>query len=666
MESDKGFHEGTCQPILEKKSMGFPEKNEILFLIPPGQNLHYPSGEAGSLKTILVSAGIKTSVEYLNFSFFNDIAAAQKEHKSCFTADDYKFMVTNWYIVDIHEWLFTDAAWDCPPQKPEAYYAFLLESGLPEAYIQLVKFMRSLIPSFLQETLKKISWDKYSIITLFTELPSQFLPCLAIARWIKENTRGKTVVLYGYNFSGSVGETLIKKFPYVDFVVRGEGENVFYKLIHSLLNRGSEYLALPGICYRVNGKVVSNPEIHSPYDVTKAPLPDHSDYFAAFEKYKMHSQIFPSLIFAGSRGCWWGEKSHCTFCGLDDRFIQFRFKSPERAFLEIETQVKRHRVRDLFFRDFILPPSYFNELFPRLKDLNLNLWVYTKTNLKKYQIFQLKQGGVRSLQPGIETLHDNHLKLMRKGTTVLENLQFLKWCLEYGILVNWNFLTGMPGESPQEYKEMEKLIPFITHLPPPIAVGRIRAERNSPYFVHPEEYGIYEIKPYPAYSFLYPWEEADIFRVAYMFQFRSHQFKGDPENYTRGLRERVLDWQKGFRMNLLTYVKGPNFLKIYDKRDSGRVKMMTLEDRQMEIYLLCDEAKSPRVILEELRKRGGLKFFDEEEIISFLDFMVSLRLMLSLKGRYLSLAVPLNPDFAAASMMNDYPAQWRSEKVLYA
>ena len=60
---------------------------------------------------------------------------------------------------------------------------------------------------------------------------------------------------------------------------------------------------------------------------------------------------------------------------------------------------------------------------------------------------------------------------MRKGTTALQGVRFLKWARELGLHVVWNLLWGVPGEDPAEYGRIAGLVPLLTHLQPP-AHGR--------------------------------------------------------------------------------------------------------------------------------------------------------------------------------------------------
>ena len=80
-------------------------------------------------------------------------------------------------------------------------------------------------------------------------------------------------------------------------------------------------------------------------------------------------------------------------------------------------------------------------------DLGLELFWEVKANLTARQVRQLRDAGVAYVQPGIESLNDHVLELMRKGTTGLRNVELLKWCREYGVTPLWNLLYGFPGET---------------------------------------------------------------------------------------------------------------------------------------------------------------------------------------------------------------------------
>ena len=170
-----------------------------------------------------------------------------------------------------------------------------------------------------------------------------------------------------------------------------------------------------------------------------------------------------------SRGCWWGERMHCTFCGLNGATMAFRSKSAPRALAELTHLAARHPGCDIQVVDNILDLKYFKTLLPELAErkLNVSLFYETKSNLKKDQVRLLRDAGVMTIQPGIESFSDRVLKQMKKGVSGLQNIQLLKWCKEIGVHPIWNFLMGFPGESPDDYFEMAELSARVCHLPQP-------------------------------------------------------------------------------------------------------------------------------------------------------------------------------------------------------
>src|SRR5262249_5754033 len=139
-------------------------------------------------------------------------------------------------------------------------------------------------------------------------------------------------------------------------------------------------------------------------------------------------------------------------------------------------------------------------------------------NLTPEQLRVLALGGVRCLQPGIESFDNHLLKLLKKGTTVILNVRFLKWAHHYGIAVIWNLLHGIPGERAEDYERQLAVLRLITHMPPPSSLPRIELMRFSPYYFDSEAFGIFNVRPSAMYSCIYP-ADVDLRRIAYLFDY---------------------------------------------------------------------------------------------------------------------------------------------------
>ena len=91
------------------------------------------------------------------------------------------------------------------------------------------------------------------------------------------------------------------------------------------------------------------------------PIPDYDDFFAAAHELELPSTVAGaevSIPFESARGCWWGAKHHCSFCGIFTGQLAFRSKSPERVRHELDALADRYGVPTLFAVDNIMDQRY--------------------------------------------------------------------------------------------------------------------------------------------------------------------------------------------------------------------------------------------------------------------------------------------------------------------
>src|SRR5262249_22021301 len=150
-------------------------------------------------------------------------------------------------------------------------------------------------------------------------------------------------------------------------------------------------------------------------------------------------------------------------------------------------------------------------------------------------------------------------KLMRKGVTAVQNIQLLKWCLELRIQPVWGLLWGFPNEDPRDYQEMVRLIPLITHLPPPSGFGRIRFDRFSPNYMEAEKFGFINVAAYPSYQYVYGLGNRQLADLAYFFCY-DYADGRVPEEYTSGVAHKLSQWQAGHCNSALFHFKLGNEL----------------------------------------------------------------------------------------------------------
>jgi ribosomal peptide maturation radical SAM protein 1 len=544
------------------------------------------------------------------------------------------------------DWLFSTSLF---PEIDRSPYLVSLRQYLGDDQdFYAVTGLREEVGPFLEACWVAYDVDHYDIIG-FTTTFEQNLASLALARAIKARDPEKIVVLGGGNCEGVMGLELHRRFPWIDYVCSGESDNSFPALVDRLAS-GATPDGLRGVIFR---REDGGSELAAPadrvYDLDRLPDPDYDDFFAAVEHSPLRDQLKPSLLIESARGCWWGAKSHCTFCGLNGSTMAFRAKSAPRVYAELERQKERHGTGQFLAVDNIMSYSYFRDLLPMLKQRNpgISLFYEIKANLKRPQVEMLRDAGVLAIQPGIESLSTHVLQLMRKGVTAIQNVLLLRLCREYGIELAWNLLYGFPGESAQDYHDTARVIEAIYHLKPPGAVARIRLDRFSPNYEHAQEFGLVNVRPFGIYSHIYPFPDENIANLAYFFDFEYADGRS-PRDYVSPALEKIGVWKGNHDGDLIKCYGSDPELMLLDSRPERTPLHFPLNGPQREIYDFCDEIRSRAAIETFVAERLGKRV----QVDDFLDQLVSYRLMLCEGSQFVSLAVDTSRSRSEADSRN--------------
>ena len=476
------------------------------------------------------------------------------------------------------------------------------------------------------------------LVVGFTSMFHQHVASLALARRVKRSLPETCVVFGGACCRGETGGELLRSFPFVDAVATGEGEDVLPALVERLV-RGESIVRLPGLLTRDGTAGVDVP----PFALDRSPLPDYSDYFARLSHSAPQWDFAPRLPFETSRGCWWGERSRCVFCGQASDSLAYRRKSPALALDQLEELTRRHPSCPVIVTDEVTAPGslrdFAGELPGRIPGLQV-VYLEVRPGLSKRRLRLLKEAGVRRIEAGVESLSTPVLKLMRKGTTALQGIELLKWGRELGVDVVWNLLWGFPGEDPGEYERMAAMVPLITHLPPPHAVGLFRIDRFSPLYEEPESFGLTGLRPYPAYDLVYDLPPDALQRLAYYFTFE-YGVPQDVMRYTEPLAQRVAAWKRDHAASMLAYGEEAGRVVVFEQRPGFDQEQVTvLDGDHRHLFLACDRMRSATQLARELSaSRGRDVSLDETE--GLLAELAQQGLLLRDGSSYLTLALRL-------------------------
>jgi ribosomal peptide maturation radical SAM protein 1 len=358
-----------------------------------------------------------------------------------------------------------------------------------------------------------------------------------------------------------------------------------------------------GVCWReADGTPVANAYHGLTVPAGLWPAPDYTDWFATLEASPLEGQLDPQLVWESARGCWWGERSHCTFCGLNAGSIAFRSKPGEQVYAELAEAVAKYKTPNVVMVDNIIDLSYFDTLLPALaeSDWDLRLFYETKSCLTTEQVALCRAAGVLEIQPGIESLSTPVLDLMGKGARGPRQVGLLRDCESYDVAVAWNYLYGFPGEEEAHYDEVLAQLPNLVHLQPPGVVCRIAIERFAPYFENPA-LGFAETSPTDALGLVYDVPAEELRELAYLFDAPA---RGVSDEYMAAFRAAVAAWQDVYAASTFTRRSVDGAIHLRDRR-AGRERDVVLTDpAEVAAYDLLTKDRTPRALATALEERG--------------------------------------------------------------
>jgi anaerobic magnesium-protoporphyrin IX monomethyl ester cyclase len=242
--------------------------------------------------------------------------------------------------------------------------------------------------------------------------------------------------------------------PYVDFVVRGQGEDTLLELLD-----GRPPGEIQGLTWKDAGAIVHNPERHfrQPDEYPSYPYERVGD---------VQTYLRPSFlgrrtaVHQAAIGC----RYRCTFCGVVSMFngltrLQGEARleaalSELRGFGADSVQLYDH---NFFDREETSIPAL--EVMARS---GLRFWCYARTDtLAGFSASTwdlIRRSGLSMVYVGAEAASDEVLKRMKKGTSVEHTFEMVRRCREYGVIPELSFVLGGP-EDPEG--EVEKTLCFV-------------------------------------------------------------------------------------------------------------------------------------------------------------------------------------------------------------
>ncbi len=477
----------------------------------------------------------------------------------------------------------------------------------------------------------------------FTTSYAQLFLNLKVAQRLKEMSPTTQVILGGMTLAGRVGPSIMREYPWIEFIVQGEGERPLVSLLDAVAAQRVADCPIPGVLRRLpSGEdVVQRPE-PAPFD--DLPPPNYEEYVALAEQ---HNVVW-SIPIQGSRGCWWNRtaqtkntKSICQFCTVNTQYERYRERSIPRIVAEMDQLSCRYRNVNFIFVDDVLRTkgvkAFSQELMAHRRDYQF--FHEIRASITPYELFLLKEAGLKNTQMGIEGLSTAYLRRIGKGTSTIQNLQALRTCAELRITSQSNLLTEFPGTTQEEIEETRRNILDFAISYEPLNISKFALFIDTAVDKVRQEVGITNVRNREMYRVGMPddvWRRINTYELDFDSTLPSadwspvhdacEQWKGSYYSYPE---------------NTLSYQDGETFLNIFDRRGGG-LSEVVLDEQDRDLYLFCTEIRSFDQLLKRYTQNGG----SEAILKDTLKELCTLKLMFQEGNQYLSLAVAISPEHA--------------------
>jgi ribosomal peptide maturation radical SAM protein 1 len=637
---------------------------DVLFVSMPMVSIERPSLGLGELTACLKQAGLSVRSRYANIMFLDYVGL-----------EDYALLNLPRIEDSLTDWLFAGVAFPYFAPDHAHYLRRLRERNtryadkLDAAGDARLLALRGAMAGFVDWVVDSILAERPRIVGASSTF-QQHVASLALLRRLRERAPDIVTMMGGANCETMMGRTTHRHFPWVDFVVSGEADGLIAPLCRAVLEHGRDLPAdaLPyGVLapvHRIAGYPVTPAGDGVPRaqtdDMTTVPAPDYDDYFAELSRSLFRHRVRPGIPFESARGCWWGERRHCTFCGLNGGGMAFRAKPAGQVLGELDALAARYNASGFEAVDNIMASDYLDTLAPALTDSarGYALFYETKANLRPADVARLAAAGIRWIQPGIENLHTEVLKLMRKGVTGWNNVRLLRSARQHGVRISWSLLTGFPGEEDSWYHEMADWLPALAHFQPG-GIVKLRYDRYSPYFNEAAQYGL-DLIPSELYPFVYPLDDDALADQVYFFEDRNDTDRrvnlsvgGTPVRPgIARVREAALAWRDLWASGsppTLEIEAAPGGWRIRDTRPVATAGERLLGDDEATLLFATEDAPP----LHRLRENPACRDWSAARFDAALATLRSHRYVLDIDGRCIGLA--LRAPVAALPLGHQFP-----------
>lgn len=339
---------------------------------------------------------------------------------------------------------FPERPWDInwltqfPPKGLMYIAAYLRNAGISVSILD-AKQMQYEKPSLLRRSLKEIQYivkhmvkEQSPQIIGITSTTISYIPGIKLAKAVKEAVPAAKIVIGGVHVKFTAHETLTEC-PYIDIVVRGEGERPMMEIVE-----GKPLSKIEGITYRENGNIVDNPvgRLLTPDEI---PIP-------AYDLLDMTKYAY--VVLMCTRGC----PYECSFCELPSIHGKgIRYRSAEKISEELDLALSLNPKLEIRYEDEFmgLQMERTTKIMEVIKSKKVGQFrAATRPDALSGEVLvKLKEAGCTNLYIGMESGSDEVLKFNKRGIAVSKIIEIARMFEKNEMLFHSGFILGLPGET---------------------------------------------------------------------------------------------------------------------------------------------------------------------------------------------------------------------------
>jgi len=303
---------------------------------------------------------------------------------------------------------------------------------------------RNQVRKYLTRTLKKI---KPKLVGL-SAMTWQFDTCIKIMELIRVLLPDVKIAIGGYHATLMYEEVSVSpESELIDFMVRGEGEETFRRLVNAL--SGEDRVEnIPSLSYKQNGKFIHNPKGEL-LELSSLKLPVRDNRRLTWGYHSMYNKID---VMETSRGC----TRSCNYCSIRHMYGRsFRTFPIERVLADIDDIYYNRKTRWVFIADdnLVLAPDRVISLCDAIiqkkyKGLNLVTQADCISMAQNEEMVRkMALAGIKSVFLGIENASPKNLRIAKKGDITGFTVKAVANCHKYGIMVIGGLVLGFPDDD---------------------------------------------------------------------------------------------------------------------------------------------------------------------------------------------------------------------------